>query len=308
MKIKSGIDLVKATFGQWSADKAPRLGAALAFYSVLSMGPLLMLALSAAGLLFGHDAAQGKIVAQIQGVIGDQGARAIQDMLTEAARKKTTGTVAAIIGLITLFVGASGVFGQLQDAMNTIWQVKLEKRGILSLIQHRFLSFSMVLGTGFLLLTSLVLSSALAALDNYTSSFVTGFAVALHVLNAIISIGVISALFALIFKYMPDAKIAWRDVWIGAVLTAILFTVGKFAIGLYIGHSSFSSSYGAAGSLVVILVWIYYSAQILFFGAEFTQVYANRFGSRIEPKPGATQVTAPERAEQGMGTAKANSS
>lgn len=300
MFIKDYAQLLKQTVTEWLDDKVPRLGAALAFYSVLSLGPLLLLALAAAGLIFGHEAAQGKIVAEIQGMIGEGGAKAIQDMIADSAEKKDTGIIATVVGLGTLLVGASGVFGQLQDAMNTIWEVKPKPgRGILGFIKDRFLSFTMVLGTGFLLLISLVISTALAALNEYTSGWTSDFAVIMHGVNFIISLGVVTLLFAVIFKYLPDAKVAWRDVWIGAVMTALLFTVGKFGIGLYLGHSGFSSSYGAAGSLVIILVWIYYSSQILFFGAEFTQVYANRFGEKIIPEPHAEQVTEGERANQG---------
>ncbi|MDB5478329.1 MAG: ribonuclease [Alphaproteobacteria bacterium] len=301
MKPADYYHLLKHTVSEWIDDKVPRLGAALAFYSILSLGPLLLLALAAAGLIFGHEAAQGKIVAEIQGLIGQDGARAIQDMIADSAEEKDTGIVASIIGIVMLLVGASGVFGQLQDAMNTIWEVQPKPgRGILGMIRDRFLSFTMVLGTGFMLLSSLVLSTALAALSEYTNGVFEDFAAVMHVVNFIISFAVISLLFAVIFKYLPDAKVAWRDVWTGAIITAFLFTVGKFAIGLYLGHSAFGSSYGAAGSLVVILVWIYYSSQILFFGAEFTQVYANRFGDKIVPAPTAEKVTEGERANQGM--------
>jgi membrane protein len=296
-------NLLKQTVIEWIEDKVPRLGAALAFYSMLSLGPLLLLALAAAGLIFGHEAAQGKIVDQIQGMIGPDGARAIQDMIADSAEKKDAGIVATAIGLGTLLIAASGVFGQLQDAMNTIWEVKPKKgRGIRGFIQDRFFSFTMVLGTGFLLLISLLLNTVLSAIGEYATGKFAQFALIMQAVNFIASFGIISFLFALIFKYLPDAKIAWRDVWIGAVLTAFLFTIGKFAIGFYLGHSSMSSSYGAAGSLVVVLIWVYYSSQILFFGAEFTQVYANRFGKRIVPSPNAVAVTEPERAQQGIGS------
>lgn len=288
---KEAFHLLKQTGIEWIDDKVPRLGAALAFYSVLSIGPLLLLSLAAAGLLFGHEAAQGKIVAEIQGVIGNDAATAIQDMVADSAQKEKAGIIASVIGIATLLIGASGVFGQLQDAMNTIWGLKSKPgRGIWGFIRGRFLSFTMVLGTGFLLLISLVVSTALATLTEYTSGLFTDYAFLMQGINFMISLGVISLLFAIIFKYLPDAKVAWRDVWIGAVMTALLFTVGKFAIGFYLGRSSFSSSYGAAGSLVVVLVWVYYSAQILFFGAEFTQVYANRFGNKIIPDPHAELI------------------
>ncbi len=299
--VKNSWQLLTKTVSAWLDDKVPRLGASLAFYSILSIGPLLLLALAAASFMFGHEAAQGKIVSQIQNVIGTDGARAIQDMIQDSAEKKEAGVWATIFGTITLLVGASGVFGQLQDALNTIWKVEPKAgRGLLGFIKDRFLSFSMVLGTGFLLLTSLVLNTVLSVLTDYTTGLFAGFAVMMQIINFVISFGVIALLFTLIFKYLPDAKIAWRDVWIGGVMTAFLFTVGKFAIGLYLGHSSISSSYGAAGSLVVILVWVYYSAQILFFGAEFTQVFANRFGKKIKPEGNAQAVLDEDRRRQGM--------
>ena len=298
-------NLLKKTVDAWIADKVPRLGASLAFYSILSIGPLLLLALAAAGFVFGHEAAQGKLVGQIQGMVGEDGAKAIQDMIKDSAEKKDAGILATIFGTVTLLVGASGVFGQLQDALNTIWKVEPKPgRGVWGFIKDRFLSFSMVLGTGFLLLTSLVLNTVLAAFTDYTSGLFDGFVVVMQIVNFIISFGVIALMFALIFKYLPDAKIAWRDVWIGAVLTGFLFVVGKFAIGLYLGHSSISSSYGAAGSLVVVLIWVYYSSQILFFGAEFTQVYANRFGTRIMPEDHAQPVLNEDRQAQGMKPSK----
>lgn len=295
-------NLLKQTVVEWIEDKVPRLGAALAFYSMLSLGPLLLLALAAAGLIFGHEAAQGKIVDQIQGMIGPDGARAVQDMIADSAEKKDTGIIATAIGMGTLLVAASGVFGQLQDAMNTIWEVKPKKgRGIWGFIQDRFLSFTMVLGTGFLLLISLLLNTFLSAIGEYATGQFAELALIMQAVNFIVSFGVVSLLFALIFKYIPDVRVAWHDVWIGAILTAFLFTIGKFAIGFYLGHSSMSSSYGAAGSLVVVLIWVYYSSQILFFGAEFTQVYSNRFGKKITPASNAVRVTENERAQQGIG-------
>jgi membrane protein len=272
------------TANEWMDDKAPRLGAALAFYSMLSLGPLLLLVLAVAGALFGHEAAQGRIVTQIQGMIGNDGARAIQDMITDSAQKEETGIIASVLGIAMLLFGASGVFVELQSAMNTIWDVEPRPgHSLRGFLRNRFFSFSMVLGTGFLLLTSLVFSASLSALADYSSSFFPEFIILMQSLNFLISFGLISFLFCLIFKYIPDAKVAWRDAWIGAALTALLFSMGKLAIGHYLGQTSFSSSYGAAGSLAVILVWVYYSAQILFFGAEFTQVYAGRYGKHIQP-------------------------
>lgn len=270
-------DLFKETFEEWINDQAPRLGASLAFYTVLSIGPLLLLALAAAGVIFGHDAAQGRVVEQIQGIVGAEGARAIQDMIVDSAEKKDAGLIATLAGLGALLFGASGAFGQLQDAMNTIWNVHDKRgRGLGALIRKRFFSFTMVLGTGFLLLVSLVINATLAGITQYASGYLADIAFVMQFINSAVSLGVVTLLFALIFKYVPDIMIDWRDVWIGAFLTAVMFTFGKYCIGLYLGRSSLSSSYGAAGSLVVVLVWVYYSAQILFFGAEFTQVYSRR--------------------------------
>ncbi|MGZ3388023.1 MAG: YhjD/YihY/BrkB family envelope integrity protein [Isosphaeraceae bacterium] len=292
--------LLRTTASEWMEDKVPRLGAALAFYSVLSIAPLLIIAIAIAALAFGEEAARGQLVGQMRGMVGPEGADAIQEMIKNA-RKPATGTVAALLGVVTLLFGASGVFGQLQDAINTIWEVQPKPgRGVLAMLKDRFLSFAMVLGTGFLLLVSLVLSAALAAFFALAGALAPGLGAVLQVANILVSFTVVAVLFALIFKLLPDAKIAWRDVWVGAVLTTVLFLVGKALIGLYLGRSGYGSAYGAAGSLVVLLVWIYYSAQILFFGAEFTQVYANRYGSRIEPAADAEPVTAEARAQQGI--------
>jgi membrane protein len=285
-------DLLYATAMQWSADNVPRLGAALAFYSVLSIAPLLLISLAGAALIFGQEAASGHIVDQIRGVVGTEGAEAIQDMLNNA-RKPRAGTVAALIGFATLLFAASGVFGELQGGMNTIWKVQPKPdRGIVGFLKDRFFSFAMVLGTGFLLLTSLILSTAIAAMSGYIVGVVPVLKPALLVGDTIASAMVITLLFALIFKILPDAKIAWRDVWVGAALTMIVFLVGKAMLGAYLGRSSYGSAYGAAGSLVVLVVWVYYSSQIVYFGAEFTQVYANRYGARVEPTENAEPVSA----------------
>ncbi len=277
MRLTPCYQLLKQTVDEYSKDKVPQLGAALAFYSMLSIGPLLLLALSAAGLVFDHDVAQGKIIDEIRVLVGEGGATAIQDMLQSAAKNEQAGIIATVFGIVTLLIGASGVFGQLQDAMNIIWNVPPKHhQGLWGIIKARFLSFSMVLGTSFLLLVSLVVSTALAAMGTYSSAFFSGFAVLLPIIDFVVNGAVVTLLFALVFKLIPDVKVEWRDVWVGAILTALLFIIGKSAIGLYLGRSGFSSSYGAAGSLVVILLWVYYSAQILFFGAEFTQVYSRR--------------------------------
>jgi membrane protein len=273
--------LLKDTAVEWNQDQAPQLGAALAYYAVFSLAPLLVIAVSIAGLVFSREAATGQVVGQIQGLVSQDAAVAIQEII-ENANKPETGIFATIVGVVMLLFGASGVFGELQQSMNAVWDIEPKpKRGLWAMVKDRFFSFSMVLGTGFLLLVSLVISAGLAAMGEFFTGLLPGGEVVLQVVNFIVSLAVITVLFALIFKYIPDAEIAWGDVWIGASATALLFTAGKVLIGLYIGHSSFSSTYGAAASLVVILLWVYYSAQILFFGAEFTQVYANTYGSRI---------------------------
>lgn len=263
--------LLTETYREWNEDHAPRLGAALAFYAMLSLGPLLLLILSGTALLFGEAAARGQIMGQIDGLVGTEGAAAIQEVLAASAAHEGAGWFATLVGLLTLLIGASGVFGQLQEALNLIWNVKPQQFSFWMLVRRRFFSFTMVLGTGFLLLISLIVSAALAMLGEFSLAL-PGAEILWQGVNQLVGFAIITGLFAVIFKYVPDIRIAWRDVWIGAALTAALFTLGKLAIGLYLGHSAFSSTYGAAGSLVVVLVWVYYSAQILFFGAEFTQV------------------------------------
>jgi membrane protein len=273
--------LLKDTAQKWSTDKAPRLGAALSYYTVFSLVPLLVLTIAIAGLAFGKEAAQHAMMAQIESLVGPQSAAAVQQML-EIAQKPSSGILASLIAIGTLLLGASGVFAQLQDALNTVWGIEPKAgRGIWGAIKDRFFSFIAVLGTGFLLLVSLVLSAALAAFGKLFMNWLPGQEAVLHLANFIISFGVITLLFAMMFKLLPDAKIAWRDVWVGAGLTSLLFTIGKFAIGMYLGKADVGSAYGAAGSLVILLVWVYYSSQILLFGAEFTSVYANRYGSHI---------------------------
>lgn len=270
--------VLKDTFREFGEDKAPRLGAALAYYTIFSIGPLLLIAVAMAGLFFGAEAAQGKISAELGKVFGAEMAKSLEQMVQAAAKPKS-GTIATIIGVITLMLGASGVFGQLKDALNTIWNVEKKKTsGIMGFIRERFLSMAMVLGIGFLLLVTLVLDTAIAAMGGYVSRFVGGEAIA-HVLSVVVSFLLATVLFAAIFRVLPDLKIAWRDVALGAVLTALLFVIGKWGLGIYLGKAAPGSAYGAAGSLVILLIWVYWSAQILFLGAEFTQVYARRFGS-----------------------------
>jgi membrane protein len=284
--------LLIQTFSDWYNDKAPELGAALAFYTALSVAPLLVIVLGIAALVFGQQAASGEIINQMQQMVGEQGAKAIADMI-QSANQPTKGTIATVLSVVTLLFGASGVFGELQSALNSIWRVQPKPgRGIWGIIRDRFVSFAMVLGVAFLLLVSLVISTVLAAMGTLLNQLPDSLHWIAQVLNAGVSFVVITLLFAMIFRVLPDVKIAWRDVWLGAIVTAALFTVGKTAIGLYLGQSAMASSYGVAGSFVVFLVWVYYSAQILYFGAELTKVYANQFGSKIVPAENAMPIAA----------------
>ncbi len=271
--------LLKQTFKEFGDDKVPRLGAALSYYTIFSMAPLLLIVIGVAGLVFGHQAAQGQVFDQLKTVMGPATAATVQEMVKNAGKPKS-GSIATIIGVITLILGASGVFGQLKDALNTIWDVKPKKpAGIMGLIKDRFLSASMVFGIGFLLLVSLVVDAMLAAVGKYGAKHLPGGEAIWHIVSLVVSFVVVTALFAMIFRLLPDLKIEWRDVWLGAAFTSFLFVLGKFALGLYLAKSAVGSSFGAAGSLVVLLVWVYYSAQIVLFGAEFTQVYARAEGS-----------------------------
>jgi membrane protein len=292
--------LLKATYSGWSEDNAPRLAGSLAFSTVFALAPLLIIVLGLAGLAFGREAAQSQIVEQISMFGGAQTAGAIQDLL-DNIDKPETSTLATAIGVATFLLGAWWVFTDLQDAFNTIWGVKpVPGRHWLTRLRDRVLSFTMMLGINFLLLVSLLVSAALAAAAAYLRGLLSDLGPALQVINFLISFGVVTLLFAMMYKIIPDVKLAWGDVWIGAAVTALLFSLGKFAIGLYLGTSTLASAYGAAGSLVVILVWVYYSAQILFLGAEFTKVYARCCGTRIVPEDYATPVTEEARARQGM--------
>lgn len=293
-------DVLKETYNEWSEDKATRLAAALAYYTAFSIAPLLLICIAVAGLVFGREAAQGQVYAQLQGLLGPDAAETIQESI---ANSQDTGasTLSAIIGIVMLVWSASNVFSQLQDALNTIWEVAPDPNaGWLATIKRRFMSMTMVLGIGFLLLVSLVLSAGVSAVGNLLSGFLPGGELVWQAVNFVLGFAVVALLFAAIYKVLPDAEVEWSDVWVGAVVTSFLFTVGRILIGLYLGHASIGSTFGAAGSLLVFLVWVYYSAQILFFGAEFTQVYAQRYGSRIRPSEGAVGLTEETRAEQGI--------
>jgi membrane protein len=290
--VKHSLDLFKQAAWDWFDDSAPTLGAAVAYYTVFSLAPLFIIAVSIAGLVFGREAAQGQIFEQLRALIGETSAAAMQDVVESANSKPVTGLFATIVGFITLIIGASGVFAQLQASLNAIWRVEPKPgRGLWGLIQDRVLSFGFILVVGFLLLISLILTAIIAFIGEWFGGFVPGVETLIQVLNAILSLAIITLLFATIFKFLPDVKIAWRDVWIGALITAALFTAGKEILGLYLGRSGVASSYGAAGSLIVLLLWVYYSAQIVFFGAEFTKAYASRFGSRVIPADNAVAVS-----------------
>jgi membrane protein len=296
--------LLRDTFKEWSEDGATRLAAALAYYTTFSLAPLLVLVIAIAGLVGGQEAAQTQTMAQVEDLLGDEGREFIQEMIATASRP-TTGWTATLIGAGTLLFGALGVFGELQNSLNTIWEVKPKPAkgfldGVKRFIVKRLMSFTMVLGIGFLLLASLVISAAVSALGEFIGTRWPLADFWLSLINFVVSFLVITFLFAMIFKFLPEIKIAWKDVWLGAAVTSALFTLGKFLIGLYLGRSQVGTIFGAAGSLAILLIWIYYSAQILFFGAEFTQVYANRYGSKIVPDPGMVKITEHERAQKGI--------
>jgi membrane protein len=273
--------LLKKTALDFNDDNALRLAAALAYYSVFSIGPLLIIVVAIAGAVFGDEAVNGELQRQLSGIVGPDGASVIQSMVA-SARKPSDSAFASLIGVALLLMGASGVFVQLKDALNTIWNVTpASSGGVKGLVLKRFLSFSMVLGIGFLLLISMVVTTVLAAVSGYLERVVPVPAEVWQLTNLAVSFGVITLLFAMIFKLLPDADIRWRDVWIGAAATSALFAVGKYVLGMYLGRESASSAYGAAGSLVLILSWVYYSSVILLFGAELTQNYAEAHGSQI---------------------------
>jgi membrane protein len=281
------LTLVKDTATEWVDDEAPRKAASLAYYTLLSTAPLVVFSITLAGVAYGEEAARGQITDQLSSVVGPQAAAAIQSVARNA-HQSDAGPASTIVGLAVLLFGASGVFGELQSALNDMWGVKPKPgRGWKGLLRDRFLSFTMVLGVAFILLVSMIISAAVSALGSYLAHSLPGGEALWQILNFVLSLGIITGLFALIYKVVPDAEIRWRDVWVGALVTAVLFAVGKLLVGLYLGKSSFASSYGAAGSIVALVVWVYYASQILFVGAEFTQVYARIFGKDIRPSPQA---------------------
>jgi membrane protein len=298
--VRSWVPLFVQSFNDWLTDRALRFSAALAYYSIFAMAPLVIIAIAVAGLAFGEKAARGQVYQQIEWLLGPKGATEIQTLI-QASSDTQKSLLATIVGVVTLLIGASGVFGQLKDALNSIWGVMLKPGGIMIRIKEYLLNFSMVLVVGFLLIISLLLSAVLQAVNNFMTGYlpIPSFVAPL---TAAVSFFILVLLFALIFKVLPDVEIGWKDVWIGAAMTALLFTVGKYLISLYLGTSSIASSFGAAGALILILVWVYYSTTIFLFGAEFTKVYASRYGSGIHPSRNACFVSESMRSEQGLAT------
>ena len=293
--------LLQATWLEWQEDKVARLSAAFAYYTIFSIAPLIIIAITIAATVLGEKAASGQIQAQIQGAIGPEAAKTVQDMIEAASKARGTGVQASIIGVLVSLWGASNLFGQLQDSLNTIWEVTPKpSEGLWIMVRQRFLSFTMVLGLGFLLLVSLTASAIAMSFGTYVSDLVGIPPVSLQILNLSIAFVSTTVFFALVYKLLPDAEVEWRDVWIGALMTAVLFGIGRLLLSLWLGGGGTSSAYGAAGSLVVILLWVYYAAQILFFGAEFTQVFANRFGSKVRPSAHAMPATDGMREQQGL--------
>ncbi len=274
MKFNAILPLLKSSFTDWNSDNAPRLGAALAFYTILSISPLVILVVAIVSLVFDRSSAQAHLLSQVQSLVGPDGRAAVQTMLA-SGQKASSGIFATVIGLLTLVFGASGVFGELRSALNTIWDAKPKNTsGLWGMLRERFFSFGMVMSVGFVLLVSLLASAGLAAMTKFFSGLLPIPSFVLGAFNFLVSFAGIAVLFAFILKYVPETKVEWSDVRVGAVATALLFTIGKSLLGLYLGKASPGSAYGAAGSLVVMVVWVYYSAQIFFFGAEFTHVYA----------------------------------
>jgi membrane protein len=286
------LNLFKQTFQEWSEDKVPQLGAALAYYTVFSLAPLIIVLLAIIGVIFRHDPAGAweKVTQQMSYFLDPSAMQVVQDIAQKASQSGKSA-IATVIGVALAVFGASGVFGQLQDALNTIWGVKAKPgRGVAGFLRARFLSFAMVAGICFLLLVSLAVEAMLKAFSHYVQSVLPGgIAVALTV-YLIFDLAIVVLLFAMIFKFLPDVKIQWRDVWIGAIMTAILFGVGKWLLGFYLGSGAAASAYGAASALITLLLWVYYSSQILLFGAEFTQVYAARVGRELTPDEHAVRV------------------
>lgn len=291
MSLRTLYRLSKLAFKNWRGDFAPSMGAALAYYTVFSIAPLLVIAIAVAGLVFGQDAAQGAVLEQARSLVGENGAKAIESMLAGAQRPRQ-GIVASALSVIALLVGSTTVFAELENNLNRIWKVdKPKSSGLWNFARTRLLSFGLILAVGFLLIVSLILTAVISAMGKFWAGMFGGMEALLQVTNFVVPVAIITVLFAMIYKFLPNVEIRWRDVWIGALVTSLLFSLGKFLIGLYLGKASVESSYGAAGALVVLLVWVYYSAQIFLLGAEFTKVYAQHRTGRgevVEPGPPKT--------------------
>ena len=293
---RAALRLAKQTDSAWSDDRASSMGAALSYYTLFSIAPLLLIVIAVAGLFFGDAAARGEIMGLVQGLLGTDGARAVEAML-KSVNKPTEGIIATVAGVGALLLGATGVFGELQQDLDRIWRAPADTRpgGVMSMLRKRLLSFGLVLGLAFLLIVSLVASAVVSALGKFWGPMFGAWEAVAQVINFAVGLGLMTVMFAMIYKLMPSVKIDWRDVWTGAAVTSLLFSIGKFLIGLYLGRSSITSAFGAAGSLVLVMVWVYYSAQIFLLGAEFTWVYAHCYGSR---------QNSPEGREVGAGKSK----
>lgn len=290
MKLKSAFSLLKKAFSGWRKDRVSLLAAALAYYTVLSIAPLIVIVIAIAGSVFGVEAAQGEIVNALGGLIGTQGAQVVESVVKNAAQPELN-SAASLFGAITLLISASGLFSHLQIALNIVWNVKAKKnRNLWEVLRKRLLSFGMVVAIGFLLLVSLLVSTTISTLAQLEVDFIPNIPSLWQWADALISLGIVILLFALIYKYLPDVDLSWKNVWIGAMITAALFILGKYLLGFYISRSSIGSAYGAAGSLVVMLVWIFYSTQILLFGAELTQAYTCRYNAQVRPSRHATMA------------------
>lgn len=307
MQLKAVPTLFKKTYEEWSEDDAPTYGAAIAYYGIFSLAPLLVIAVAVAGFVFGQQAAEGKLVQQIQGFTGPQGAQMAQAMIQRASQTGA-GITATIISVIVLLVGATGVFTQLERALNAVWDTRAPAQSFKEMIWQRVLAFLLVLFVGFLLLLMLVMSAVISMASRYFVQYIPFSSYLLQFSDLFVTFVIATLLFAVIFKVLPQKKLNWSDVWVGAIITSILFAIGKFALGFYLGRGSVGSVYGAAGSLIVILLWIYYSSLILLFGAEFTQVYARESGSwkthreELEKHPAKPEAAAAHAAPHYGGT------
>lgn len=296
---KKNFSILKASFKAFNDDRALKMSAALAYYTVFSMAPLLMILISAASIFYGKEAIQNKVFEELNGLLGNDAALKIQEILQKITLSGDS-TAAIIIGIVTLFIGATGVFLEIQDSINQIWRVKAKpKKGWQKLLINRFISFSMIISLGFLLIVSLIINGIILALSaKLTQYFPEVTVIVVQIINSTLTFAVLAILFGIIFKYLPDVEISWKDIRVGAIFTAVLFTIGRYVIGIYIEKVGPGSAYGAAGSLIIILVWVYYTSAILYFGAEFTQVYAECYGGKIRPASYAVHIVTSEEEKE----------